>query len=376
MSFKERYKIDFGSPSYALSLKPENMGAREYFWRDYRPWLLERGYRLRPRYQPGWVPSWKTYMQRRYAEDSQRPGYGKLMDAIRISDGAFVVLKRSDPEACPDEVGIAEYFSSPALTADPRNHCVPVYETFSVPDLKDAIIIVMPLLYPMDCPEFDTVGEAIECFRQLFEGIELIHKHNIAHRDCKYDSFMVDSKALFRGPNDQPHPWMNERRRDYQGLPRTVTTRTRSPVKYFIIDFNLSCRYDGPGPHLELPGWGGDKTVPEWRTEELCDPFPVDVYCLGNMIRENFTEGWELGPGRKGFEFMEPLVNDMCQDDPNARPKMPEVVARFVHIRRGLSERKLRSRIARMDENLIAGIFHWARQVAPIFHRTPAIPTC
>lgn len=30
----------------------------EIFWRDHQPWLTEKGYMLRPRYRPGWVPSW------------------------------------------------------------------------------------------------------------------------------------------------------------------------------------------------------------------------------------------------------------------------------------------------------------------------------
>jgi hypothetical protein len=57
-----------------------------------------------------------------------------------------------------------------------------------------------------------------------------------------------------------------------------------------MIDFGLSRRYEDVGPHLELPGWGGDKTVPEFRTGELYDPFLVDVYCLGNVVREYFTQ--------------------------------------------------------------------------------------
>ena len=31
----------------------------EIFWRDHYDWLLESGYLLRPRYKPGWEPSWK-----------------------------------------------------------------------------------------------------------------------------------------------------------------------------------------------------------------------------------------------------------------------------------------------------------------------------
>ena len=32
----------------------------EVYWRDRYDWLLESGYTLRPRYRPGWVPSWKA----------------------------------------------------------------------------------------------------------------------------------------------------------------------------------------------------------------------------------------------------------------------------------------------------------------------------
>ncbi|KAJ7130730.1 kinase-like domain-containing protein [Mycena crocata] len=377
MSFKERYRYD---PDDLAAAEPENLASRERFWRDYQPWLLKRGYRLRARYQPDWVASWKSFKEETFAEDSLRIRYSKLIDAVRISDGALVVLKRSDPTEDPDEVDIAQFLTTGPRATDPRNHCVPIYETFPVPDLNDAVIIVMPLLYDLESPRFDTVGEAIECFRQIFEGVQFIHENNVAHGDCKSDSFMVDSKALFRGLSDQPHPWFPTRRRDYQGPPRTATTRTRSPVKYFIIDYNLSRRYEGPEPHLESPGWGGDKTVPEWRSRELCDPFPVDVYCLGNTIREVFTQGWDLDPGKKGFDFMKSLVNDMCAEDPKARPNMPEVVARFEKIRLGLSERKLRSRIASLDENPIAGVFrfafHWSRQIIPIWRRIPATPHC
>jgi len=35
----------------------------------------------------------------------------------------------------------------------------------------------------------------------------------------------------------------------------------------------------------------------------------------------------------QGFEFIEPLVTDMVQDDPTKRPKMDEVVTRFHEIK-------------------------------------------
>ena len=48
-------------------LKPE-----EYWWLDRQKWLEERGYMLRPRYTPDWVPSWKaTHKQYWKCEDGQ-----------------------------------------------------------------------------------------------------------------------------------------------------------------------------------------------------------------------------------------------------------------------------------------------------------------
>ncbi|KAJ7153498.1 hypothetical protein C8R43DRAFT_1187259, partial [Mycena crocata] len=346
----------------------------EYFWRDYAPWFKERGYQLRPRYQPGWQPSWVQTGKKHYlAEDSLYNKRGTLLDATRISDNAHVMLKMSNVNDFPDEVPIAEFLSSLALIADPRNHCVPIYEILRIPELSDIVIIVMPLLYDIQCPQFETIGEAVECFEQIFEGVQFIHEQNIAHGDCKYDSFMVDSTSLF---SDLPHPLKPSERRDLSGPPQTVKTRTQLPVKYFIIDFNLSTRYSDAGPHLELSGWGGDKTVPEFRTQEQSDPFAVDVYCLGNSIRRYFTE--DMDPGKKGFEFMEPLLAEMCRDDPKARPAMPEVVSRFETIRLGLGELKLRSRVAPKNEFIIPGFFrsieHWVRQIALICKRIAAVP--
>lgn len=33
--------------------------SEEVYWRDHYTWLVEQGYMLRPRYKPGWIPSWK-----------------------------------------------------------------------------------------------------------------------------------------------------------------------------------------------------------------------------------------------------------------------------------------------------------------------------
>ncbi|KAJ7452116.1 hypothetical protein B0H11DRAFT_2074354 [Mycena galericulata] len=360
-TYADKYVPDIWHPT---GIRREELDRREEFWRDYEPWFREHGYLLRPRYQAGWQPSWvKSGKPHWLAEDSLRNPYPRLLDATRISDNAHVVLKLSNLTENPDEIPILEFLLSGDRMKDPRNHCVPIYELLR-PDLSDVIVIVMPLLYRVQCPEFDTIGEAVECFRQMFEGVQFIHDHNVAHRDCKFDSFMVESTPLFR---DMPHPWRARKRRDFSGPPRAHKTRTQLPVKYFIIDYNLSVRYTEPGPHLEPGGWGGDKTVPEFWTEELCDPFAVDVYCLGNALRRYFTKSYNLDPGKKGFDFMDELLDDMCQDDPKARPTTTEVVSRFETIQLNFSELKLRSRVAAKDELSIPGffrsIYHWVRQI-------------
>jgi len=208
---------------------------------------------------------------------------------------------------------------------------------------------------------------------------------------------MTDVTALYH--ESPPHPWRRQYRYDFAGKPKIVSSRTRNPLKYYLIDFGLSRLYKPEdAPHLEMPNWGGDKTVPEFQFNEPCDPFAVDVYCIGNYVREMLTVGpvyylptcatpiGFLFQGRhgvtrskQGFEFMHPLLADMTQDDPKKRPTMEEVVAHFTDITKKLSSGKLRSRIAPTGERLVKGFFrsvaHWAQQLVFIARRIPAIPS-
>lgn len=100
---------------------------------------------------------------------------------------------------------------------------------------------------------------------------------------------MGDLLPLYDSP---PHPFDLRKKRDFSGKVKARSTRTRTPVKYYLVDFGLSRRYNPEdGPPLELPQWGGDKSVPEFLAVDTpCDPFLVDVYCLGNFIRQSFLE--------------------------------------------------------------------------------------
>ena len=69
--------------------------------------------------------------------------------------------------------------------------------------------------------------------------------------------------------------------------------RTLYPVNYYIIDFEFSRKYNPEdGPPRETEYINGDKTIPEFNIEERgpYDPFPVDVYCAGNIVRKDFLQ--------------------------------------------------------------------------------------
>ncbi|KAJ6631577.1 hypothetical protein B0H10DRAFT_2159825 [Mycena sp. CBHHK59/15] len=349
---------------------PAKIRSSELFWHDHCEWLKERGYLLRPRYQPGWVPSWiGTDKDSWNCEDGQAYNRAVVMDATRISDGTFVMLKFIETKVHPHEIEIGTWFSQEPQASDPDNHCVPIFEVLDLPDIPDRRIIVMPILRNYDKPRFDTFGEAVEFFSQILKGLRYMHRNNVAHRDCMSLNVMMDGTPLYP--------------RDFSGKVSHLT-RTQRPVKYYITDFGLSRRYP-PGVHAPLEPIivGGDKSVPEFRKNEdgvlpmKCDPFPTDVYYIGNLIRSDFLQGNRFVKQKLGFEFMEPLVNDMVQDDPSLRPTIDEVVERFEGAVRGLSRWKVRSRVVMVDAefDFYYAIKHWMRKLMLIVRSTPAIPT-
>ncbi|EPQ57114.1 hypothetical protein GLOTRDRAFT_137525 [Gloeophyllum trabeum ATCC 11539] len=364
---------DYG-PDDDQPLDPSQPGAltpTELFWRRHQQWLEGAGYMLRERYRDSWRPSWigtgKPYFRCTDGIGAQRGG---VIDATRISDGALVTLKRVRKSRHPHEVEIGLFFMSEPLVSDPKNHCVPILQVLQVPEDDDLSLIVMPYLRVYYSPRFETYGEVVAFFKQVFEGLQFMHAHRIAHRDCDGRNIMMDGVSLYP---EGFHPIRSNMKPDLSGFAPHYT-RTQRPTRYYLIDFGISRRYNPEdGPPLEPPILGGDKSVPEFQTsDEPRDPFPTDVYYMGNMIREDFIKT------KYGFEFMEKLVADMVQDDPTKRPTMDEVVTRFESIRKSLSSWKLRSRIPERDELAIIeayrAVVHWKRRVWYVLRRIPAVP--
>ena len=59
---------------------PEELDNREIWWCNRYEQLKARGYILRPRYAPNWIPSWKNDEKKDWAdcEDSKQMAVGRL----------------------------------------------------------------------------------------------------------------------------------------------------------------------------------------------------------------------------------------------------------------------------------------------------------
>lgn len=352
---------------------PGSLATPELYWRDRQPWLQERGYVLRSRYKPDWVPSWqatkKTFFE---CEDGLKLEHPYIMDATRISDGALVSLKKVSATVHPYEVDIGRFFCSEEMASYPDNHCVPLWDVLEDPSEDKVLILVMPLLRSCNDPEFETIGEVVDFIRQLITGLKFMHAHHVAHRDIMLRNVMLDPKSMYP---DMYHPRHRTERRDFKGTAKFYS-RTERPTKYYYVDFGLSRKYDpADGPPLELPILGGDKTVPEFQGEGYniaVDPFPTDIYYLGNLIRMAFLQYYP------DFHFLHALVADMVQSDPQKRPPIEEVASRFTEATSKLSSRSLRGRLRQRNESaivrLLLGIGHMFRTAKYVVKRLPPVP--
>ena len=150
----------------------------ESFWGDRYDFLYSAGYTLRPRYKPGWSPSWKggpkvnvlkcedaLIPMVRSVSLSSQSNYEhnfvqtqRIMDAVRTADGKMVVLKKVLKSVHPHEAEIGQYLTSSPLSSDSRNHCCPILDVLQDPFDEDMQLIVMPLLRRYKDPKFETVG--------------------------------------------------------------------------------------------------------------------------------------------------------------------------------------------------------------------------
>ncbi|KAJ7624726.1 hypothetical protein FB45DRAFT_796671, partial [Roridomyces roridus] len=324
----------------AVDDRPEVTYERDWLLR--RDFLEKSGYRLRPKFYPGM--KLKELRGRDLSEYGAKHARRSIMDAQRISDGSQVLLKSVSTAEHPEEVGIARLLASPPHAGHSRNHSIPILDILDDPLDSDRHILVMVRCVRIDDPAFDTVGEVVDCLKQTFESIEYMHEHFIAHRDCNSLNFVQDPTRLYP---DGFHPVITHYGRKYRTIARTIT-RTECWPRYYAIDYGLSRQYDpAHGPPLEDVILGGDQSPPEHQDGSPfeCNPFPTDVYFLGNMIKEDFLYselGLQTPTPHPPLLFLQPLIDEMTLPDPAKRPTIGEAIQKLDDLCGRLSNWELR----------------------------------
>ena len=126
-------------------------------------------------------------------------------------------------------------------------------------------------------------------------------------RDCTGLNLMMDGSDMFPQGWHPADPMMN---RQYTADARHYM-RTQRPPKYYWIDFGLSLQFNENDTNPKsLPMRGNDRTVPELQGKDYqsvaLNPFPADIYYLGNLVRRHFTEVCKSGDGSTFECFFEP----------------------------------------------------------------------
>ncbi|KAF8518172.1 kinase-like domain-containing protein [Gautieria morchelliformis] len=326
--------------------EPFSLRDDEVKWVKLQPYLLSRGYQLRPRYQPGWVGPWKANNNEPFLyEDSHSTRYMNVIDAMRVEDDVKVILKHVPTTT--QELPIARYLSSEALLSDPRNRTVRILDVILLPGDDEWALLVMPYLRRFDDPHFQFRAECVEFFRQSLQGLEFMHEHNVAHRDACHGNIVMDSSRLIPKGYHFTDQWSHTGVPSAEGF--TYTTRLAvAPVDYFFIDFGLSTRFASLEDRRLVTGMAArNKTVPELSYDIPYDPFKVDIYHLGGVFAE-------LVENYHGLGIFQPLATAMMHQDPSQRPDASSALAQFERITSRLGSRALKSRILLYKKSLYA----------------------
>ncbi|KAI0088679.1 hypothetical protein BDY19DRAFT_949200 [Irpex rosettiformis] len=216
-------------------------------------------------------------------------------------------------------------------------------------DDEHTVYLVMPLLLTVKAVPFETVDDIVDFAEQLLEGIVYMHAQGVAHRDCSIRNILVDADALF--PKSF-HPIRLEMLPDGR-TPVLRLSRSSAPVTYYFADYGISSYFD---PKTEqdrkVVGVSGiDQDVPELSLDVPYDPFKVDVFLIGNLLKQ------EVYMKFKNVGFLEPLFRAMTATDPAARPDAVAAYGQWTVIRKNMFSGKKAQRLRSRDEGLIVGFF-------------------
>lgn len=71
--------------------------------------------------------------------------------------------------------------------------------------------------------------------------------------------------------------------------PRVSRIAAHTPVKYYYIDFGMSSKFASDDDSRLVTGIDGlDRDVPELSRKTPYDPFKLDIFIVGNVLRKHF----------------------------------------------------------------------------------------
>ncbi|KZT52428.1 hypothetical protein CALCODRAFT_502296 [Calocera cornea HHB12733] len=182
------------------------------------------------------------------------------------------------------------------------------------------------------------VAEGLAFIRQLLEGLEYMHAHNVAHGDVHSGNILMDPNPIFPDGFHGACSLNPLHRMPEKGLRRL--SRIQAPVKYYYIDFGSSSMFSSYEERTPVP-----LTAAVWLPTEFLkdrdapiDLFKQDVFALGmTLIREL--------KHRPGLHFTVPLFEHMIDDDPEKRPTVADVKKNFDKLLRSVKPAQMRRRI-------------------------------
>ena len=105
-------------------------------------------------------------------------------------------------------------------------------------------------------------------------------------RDCALPNILMDGSAMF--PRSF-HPVRDIFLPDSQKI-AWYKSRTAVTVRYYFVDFGLSSHLPPDKAQQVVGVYGRDQDVPELSDDVPYDPFKTDIFIIGNMLRNEFTE--------------------------------------------------------------------------------------
>ncbi|GJE92542.1 hypothetical protein PsYK624_086970 [Phanerochaete sordida] len=307
-----------------------SLSYEEQFWASKQPFLSAHGCLLRPRYRPGWKPSWTQDLELDpdQCEDGQTLQDAKYeeghIDAI-CEDGRLVAIKRVASGS--QELVTLTHLTRRDLLNDPNNHCVPILKHFKDREDRQLSYLVTPFLRLTNTFDLWCVNDIIEFVDDVMEGLAFMHARGVAHRNISLSTILADEAPLY--PNGF-HPVNRYRTPDYKYhawyfLPY-LRLSAPSRVRHYFTDFSRSVCQPRT-PYITNTQFSPDAALPE-LTEAMYDPYKADVFCVGNLLRREFRDRY------REAAFLTPLVREMIQVDPKARPTAADALKRWRAMRR------------------------------------------